>query len=59
MSHVRSRLSTHSTCALLCVGTWSALDLVKDCDVKACLSADEVGDEEGDLAEDWDAIPEL
>lgn len=59
MSHVRSRLSIHSTRALLCVGTWSTLNLVKDSDVKACLGADDVGEDEEDLAEDWDAIPDL
>ena len=35
LSHVRSRLSVQSTCALLCVGVWSLLGYVKDNDVKA------------------------
>jgi hypothetical protein len=56
LSHVRSRLSIHSTRALLCLGTWSALDLVKDSDIRVCLTRDEIGKDEGDLAEDWDII---
>ena len=35
LSHVRSRLWVQSTRALLCVGVWSLLDLVKDEDVNA------------------------
>ena len=31
--HVRSHLSVQSTCALLCLGTWSTLNLVKTEDV--------------------------
>ncbi|KAH9009995.1 hypothetical protein EDB84DRAFT_1570881 [Lactarius hengduanensis] len=57
LSHVRSRLSVHSTRALLCVGTWSVLGLIKDSNVKGCLGLDEVCEEEEELAEDWDAIP--
>ncbi|KAH9015232.1 hypothetical protein EDB85DRAFT_1875931 [Lactarius pseudohatsudake] len=56
LSHVRSCLSVHLTRALLCVGTWSVLGLIKDSDVKGCLGLDEVCEEE-ELAEDWDAIP--
>ena len=42
--------------ALLCLGKWSTLDLVKDSDVRACLTVDEVGEGEEVLVEDWDAI---
>ncbi|TFK78832.1 hypothetical protein K466DRAFT_454343, partial [Polyporus arcularius HHB13444] len=28
LSHVRNRLNAQTTCALLCVGEWSRLDLV-------------------------------
>jgi len=56
LSHVRSRLSVQSTRALLCVGTWSELGLIKDSDIKGCLGLDEVCEEE-ELAEDWDTIP--
>jgi hypothetical protein len=56
--HVRSRLSVQSTCALLCLGQWSVLGLVKDCDIKACVKLDEVAEEE-DLLDDWDTVPTL
>jgi hypothetical protein len=55
LSHVRSCLSVHSTRVLLCLGKWSTLDLVKDGDVRACLTGDEAGADDGVLAEDWDA----
>ncbi|KAJ7830531.1 hypothetical protein B0H13DRAFT_1655083, partial [Mycena leptocephala] len=35
LSHVRNRLSAQSTCALMCLGTWSLLGFVKDADVEA------------------------
>ena len=56
LPYVRGRLAVQSTRASLCVGLWSSKGLVKDNDIKAALSADEiVGKEEG-LAADWDAI---
>jgi hypothetical protein len=42
-------------CALLCLGEWSELDLVKDSDMRAGLTREEAGDEDV-LAEDWDVI---
>jgi hypothetical protein len=54
--HVHSHLSIQSTHALLCLGTWSALDLVKDSDVRACLSVNKGGKDEDDLPECWDHI---
>ena len=54
---MHSCLSVHSTHALLCLGKWSECDLVKDSDMKACLSVDQAGEDEVvELAEDWDAI---
>ena len=43
-------------CTLLCLGTWSTLNLVKDSDVRACLKFSKVCGEEDSLAEDWDVI---
>ncbi|KAH9011278.1 hypothetical protein EDB85DRAFT_1878859, partial [Lactarius pseudohatsudake] len=57
LSHVRSRLLVQSTRALLCVGTWSELGLIKDSDIKGCLGLDEVCGEEEELTKDWDTIP--
>ena len=57
LSHVRSWLSAQSTQALICLGSWSLLGLVKDGDVLAVGVLDDVkGDEEPELEEDWDCI---
>lgn len=42
LSHTRSRLSVTSTRALLCLGSWSLMGLVKDEDVTAVAGMDEV-----------------
>ena len=55
LSHVCSHLSVHSTRALLCLGKWSELELVKDSDVRAGLTREEAGDKNV-LVEDRDAI---
>lgn len=58
LSHLRSRLSVQSTRALMCLGEWSRMGLVKDNDVRAATSMTlpEVGDEEEMLEDDWDSI---
>lgn len=56
LSHVRSRLTVQSTRALLCLGIWSEMDLIKDNDIKAGLGPEVACDEEEYLCEDWDAI---
>jgi hypothetical protein len=56
LSHVRSCLSVHSTRVLLCLGKWSTLDLVKDGDVRACLTGDEADEAEDNVAEGWDRV---
>lgn len=57
LSHVRSRLSAESTRALLCLGSWSVLGLVKDSDVLAVTAmADVVGDDEPELENGLDSI---
>lgn len=33
LSHVRSRLSAHTTAAILCLGHWSRLNLIKNEDI--------------------------
>lgn len=45
LSHVRNRLSAQTTRALLCLGQWSSLDLVKREDLEATAKIPEV--EEG------------
>jgi hypothetical protein len=57
LSHVHSQLSAQSTWALICLGSWSLLGLVKDSDVLAVGTLDEVeGDEEPELEDGWDHI---
>jgi hypothetical protein len=55
LPHVHNRLSYQSTCALLCVRTWSTHGMVSDSDIKAALG-EEVTGKEGKLPADWDAI---
>lgn len=57
LSHVRSRLSAQSTRALLCLGYWSLLNLVKTEDVlKVASLADVEGSDEQELEDGWDKI---
>jgi hypothetical protein len=42
LSHTRSHLSVLSTRALLCLGSWSLLELVRDEDVHAVGKLDEI-----------------
>jgi hypothetical protein len=57
LSHVRNRLSAQSTRAILCLGSWSLLGMVKDEDVlKIAVMPDVEGDEEIELDEGWDSI---
>jgi len=58
LSHIRSRLSVQSTRALLCLGAWCQLGLVKAHDLKVALG-DEVTGEEEELPSDWDTIQGL
>jgi hypothetical protein len=55
--HVHSQLSSQSTWALLYLGSWSLLGLVKDSDVLAVTVLQEVeGDEEPELEDGWNHI---
>jgi hypothetical protein len=57
LSHVRNRLSVESTRALMCLGEWSLLGSVKDCDIKAVTILPELDNDEDDvLAPNWDMI---
>ena len=58
LTHVRSRLSAQSTCALLCLGSGSLLNLVRDDDVQAAAMLPEIDDDGDDMDMDvgWDAI---
>ncbi|KAG2109988.1 uncharacterized protein F5147DRAFT_772829 [Suillus discolor] len=57
LSHVQSRLSTESTRALLCLGFWSKLNLVKSEDVvNVSMLPDLKAEEEVGLEDGWDHI---
>ncbi len=56
LSHTRSRLSTQTTRAVLCVGQWSVCNLVKTEDVVAVSKMEDEDKDEGEMDEGWDAI---
>jgi len=52
---IRNRLSSQSTRALMCVGNWSRLGLVKVKDILPVLG-DELNEDEDELPAGWDQI---
>jgi hypothetical protein len=57
LSHVHDRLSAQTMCALLCLGSWSLIGMVKDEDMlKVAILEDEEGEEEVELDDGWDVI---
>jgi hypothetical protein len=57
LSHVRNRLSTQTTRALMCVGAWYDAGYVKTRDIRTVTVLPEVISDEGVvLVESWDAI---
>jgi hypothetical protein len=56
LSHVRNRLSSQSIRALMCLGNWSRLGLVKDRDIHAVTMLAEIEGAEEELKEGWDSI---
>lgn len=56
LSHIRNRLTVQSTRALMCLGTWSKLGLVKDSDVRAVTVLPEMKGDDDEVADDWDRI---
>jgi hypothetical protein len=55
ISHVRSRLGVQNSRALICLGIWSRLGLVKDTDIKAVTGREEAKGT-NQLDNGWDAI---
>ena len=55
LPHVRNRLSSQTTRAVMAIGAWSKLSLVKDLDIKTALGKEDQGPEE-ELPAGWDAI---
>ncbi len=56
LSHVQNGLSVQSTRALLCLGAWNKVGLVKDEDVILAAKLVDVDGDETDLDSDWDNI---
>ncbi|KIM66070.1 hypothetical protein SCLCIDRAFT_111557, partial [Scleroderma citrinum Foug A] len=55
LSHVHSQLSVQSTHALLCLGIWSELNLVKNTDVNEVSELQDT-EEVVDLEDGWDRV---
>jgi hAT family C-terminal dimerisation region len=49
LSHVRNRLSAQSTRALMCLGAWSRMGLVKDRDIMAVVRLPDANGREAGL----------
>ena len=56
LSYVRNGLLVQSTCALLCLGAWSKLGLVKDKDLMEAGRLPNIDSDEAELDSDWDNI---
>jgi hypothetical protein len=56
LSRVRSRLSAQTTRAILCLGIWSSMGLMKDNDIKAVATLPEVDGDDKVLDDGWDDI---
>jgi len=59
LSHVHSGLSSQSTWALLCLGFWNTLGLVKDKDVQNVLSLADVVEDDKEMSEGWDSVVDV
>ncbi|KIL55688.1 hypothetical protein M378DRAFT_90563, partial [Amanita muscaria Koide BX008] len=59
LSHLRNRMSAQTSRALLCLGNWSLLDIVKDEDVKKVANLEDIPGEDPEdveMADGWDGI---
>lgn len=57
ISHVHSRLGVQGSRALICLGVWSHLGLIKSTDIKTVSAMEEVeGENHIDLGDRWDNI---
>jgi hypothetical protein len=56
LPYVRNRLSSESTRALLCLGDWSRLGIVKDTDIKPAALLPDVNGNEPPIVAGWDDI---
>jgi hypothetical protein len=56
LSHIRSQVLVQSTRALICVGSWSRLGLVKNEDVLSAAMLADIKEDSELLTPDWDAL---
>ena len=56
LSHIRNGLSVQSTRALMCLGAWSRMGLVKDKDVMEAARLPDVKGSEAELDSGWDNV---
>jgi len=56
LPHVHNHLSAQSTRALLCLGSWSLIGLIKDSDVTSVAMMEDVDGNDQELKEGWDKI---
>jgi hypothetical protein len=56
LSHVRNGLSVQSTRALMCLGAWSKMGLVRDKDVMEAARLPDVNGSEAELDSYWDNV---
>ncbi|KIY48373.1 hATC-domain-containing protein, partial [Fistulina hepatica ATCC 64428] len=58
LSHVHSRMSVQTTCALMCLNSWSKFGLIRDEDVLAVARSDDVprGEKEPALKPGWASV---
>ena len=58
LSHIRNRLSVQTTRAILCLNSWSPMELVEDNDVLKVAQQEDIPEdqEESELEDGWDAI---
>ena len=56
LPHIHNRLPSQSICALMCLGSWSQLGLVRDKDIFTVTTLGEIEGDEEALEEGWDAI---
>jgi hypothetical protein len=57
LPHTCSRLSAQSIRAVLCLGEWSQLGLVKDSDIKAASQTEPIdSDDDVEMDDGWDSI---
>ena len=59
LSHLHSKLSVQSTCALMCVGERSSMGFIKDHNIRAATALLKVNSEEKELEDDWDTITSI